>query len=79
MSTFDEAAKTISDLLEQLKIRKCSFYLHDYGGPVGFRIRLSSSRMPTSTRKALAQSGRASRGIGPIQKRILKCSMPLYR
>jgi pimeloyl-ACP methyl ester carboxylesterase len=36
--TFDHLAKTIGDLLEQLKIGKCSFYLHDYGGPIGFRI-----------------------------------------
>lgn len=39
--TFDRLAKTIDDLLDQLKISKCSFYLHDYGGPVGFRIMLS--------------------------------------
>jgi pimeloyl-ACP methyl ester carboxylesterase len=36
--TFDNLAKTINRLLEQLKINKCTFYLHDYGGPVGFRI-----------------------------------------
>jgi pimeloyl-ACP methyl ester carboxylesterase len=39
--TFDQLAKTTSDLLEQLKISKCSFYLHDYGGPVGFRMSLA--------------------------------------
>ena len=39
--TFDRLAKTIDDLLDQLKISKCSFYLHDYGGPVGFRIMLA--------------------------------------
>src|SRR5882757_1314008 len=36
--TFDNLAKTINDLLEQLEINKYTFYLHDYGGPVGFRI-----------------------------------------
>ena len=36
--TFDNLAKTINDLLEQLKIDKYIFFLHDYGGPVGFRI-----------------------------------------
>ncbi len=41
MYTFDQLAKTIGDLLEQLKISQCSFYLHDYGGPVGFRIILA--------------------------------------
>lgn len=36
--TFDHLAKTTEGLLEQLKIDKCSFYVHDYGGPVGFRM-----------------------------------------
>jgi pimeloyl-ACP methyl ester carboxylesterase len=36
--TFDQLAKTVNDLLEQLRISKYTFYLHDYGGPVGFRI-----------------------------------------
>jgi pimeloyl-ACP methyl ester carboxylesterase len=36
--TFDNLAKTINELLEQLDINKYAFYLHDYGGPVGFRI-----------------------------------------
>ena len=36
--TFDNLARTINRLLEQLKINKYTFYLHDYGGPVGFRI-----------------------------------------
>jgi len=39
--TFDHLAKTIGDLLDQLKITKCSFFLHDYGGPVGFRVMLA--------------------------------------
>ena len=36
--TFDNLAKTINELLEQLNIDKYTFFLHDYGGPVGFRI-----------------------------------------
>jgi pimeloyl-ACP methyl ester carboxylesterase len=39
--SFDQLAKTIGALLDQLKITKCSFYLHDYGGPVGFRMILA--------------------------------------
>ena len=39
--TFDNLAGTINRLLEQLKIKKYTFYLHDYGGPVGFRIILA--------------------------------------
>ena len=36
--SFDNLAKTINGLLEQLKIDTYTFFLHDYGGPVGFRI-----------------------------------------
>ena len=36
--TFDNLAETIDRLLEQLEINQYTFYLHDYGGPVGFRI-----------------------------------------
>jgi pimeloyl-ACP methyl ester carboxylesterase len=39
--TFDHLAMTMNDLLNQLKINKCAFYLHDYGGPVGFRMLLA--------------------------------------
>lgn len=39
--TFDQLARTTDDLLDQLKIRRCAFYLHDYGGPVGFRMMLA--------------------------------------
>jgi pimeloyl-ACP methyl ester carboxylesterase len=31
-------ARTINGVLEQLEIDKYTFFLHDYGGPVGFRI-----------------------------------------
>jgi len=36
--TFDHLAETTNGLLEQLGLKKYSLYLHDYGGPVGFRI-----------------------------------------
>ncbi len=39
--TFDNLAKTTNALLEQLKINKYTFFLQDYGGPVGFRIMLA--------------------------------------
>ena len=38
--SFDHLAETTNSFLEQLKIEKCIFFLHDYGGPVGFRIML---------------------------------------
>ena len=39
--TFDHLAESINGLLEQLGIDRYSFYLQDYGGPVGFRIMLA--------------------------------------
>ncbi|MEI9988127.1 MAG: alpha/beta hydrolase [Aliidongia sp.] len=36
--SFDHLAETTGKLLDQLKIGKSAFYLHDYGGPVGFRM-----------------------------------------
>src|ERR1700678_4515822 len=39
--TFDNLAKTTNTLLDQLKIKKYTLFLHDYGGPVGFRIVLA--------------------------------------
>jgi pimeloyl-ACP methyl ester carboxylesterase len=39
--TFDHLAETTNNLLSQLRIGECTFFLHDYGGPVGFRIILA--------------------------------------
>jgi pimeloyl-ACP methyl ester carboxylesterase len=36
--TFDHLAATTTRFLEQLGIERYSLYLHDYGGPVGFRM-----------------------------------------
>ena len=46
--TFDNLAKTINRLLEQLKINKYTFYLHDYGGPVGLSHHLGASGSASS-------------------------------
>jgi pimeloyl-ACP methyl ester carboxylesterase len=39
--TFDHLARTTGDFLDRLGIDKCTFLLHDYGGPVGFRVMLA--------------------------------------
>jgi pimeloyl-ACP methyl ester carboxylesterase len=36
--TFDNLAQTTNALLQLLEIDRCTFFLHDYGGPVGFRM-----------------------------------------
>ncbi len=59
--TFDNL-KTIGRLLEQLKISRYTFYLHDYGGPVGFRI---MSAHPDRLRALIIQNANAyEEGLG---------------
>ena len=60
--TFDNLARTTNKLLEQLKISKYTFYLHDYGGPVGFRI---ISAHPERLQALIIQNANAYReGLG---------------
>ena len=62
MYTFDNFAKTINTLLEQLNINKYTFFLHDYGGPVGFRI---ISAHPERLQALIIQNANAYReGLG---------------
>jgi pimeloyl-ACP methyl ester carboxylesterase len=60
--TFDHLAKTTNALLEQLGIDRYSFYLQDYGGPVGFRIMLAH---PERVRALVIQNANAyQEGLG---------------
>ena len=36
--TFDNLTRHVLGLLDSLKVARAVFYLHDYGGPIGFRI-----------------------------------------
>ena len=40
--SFDNLANTIRSFLDVLKLKKVILYLHDYGGPVGFRIAIQN-------------------------------------
>jgi pimeloyl-ACP methyl ester carboxylesterase len=57
--TFDNLAKTINGLLEQLQIGNYSFFLHDYGGPVGFRI---MAKHPERLQALIIQNANAYKG-----------------
>ena len=60
--SFDNLAKTTGAFLAQLKIDKYSFYLHDYGGPVGFRL---FAAHPQRLRALIVQNANAYReGLG---------------
>jgi pimeloyl-ACP methyl ester carboxylesterase len=39
--TFDRLAETTDHFLTQLGVGKCAFFLHDYGGPIGFRVMIA--------------------------------------
>jgi pimeloyl-ACP methyl ester carboxylesterase len=60
--TFDHLAETIDHLLMQLHVTKCIFFLHDYGGPVGFRIML---KHPERVQALIIQNANAYKeGLG---------------
>ena len=60
--TFDHLAATTSRFLEQLGLERYSLYLHDYGGPVGFRM---MQRHPERLRALIVQNANAyQEGLG---------------
>jgi pimeloyl-ACP methyl ester carboxylesterase len=60
--SFDALARTTGELLDRLGIARCSFYLHDYGGPVGFRIMAAH---PERVQALIIQNANAYReGLG---------------
>jgi pimeloyl-ACP methyl ester carboxylesterase len=67
---FDHLAQTIDHLLAQLEINKCAFFLHDYGGPVGFRIMLMH---PERVQALIIQNANSyTEGLGPKWTGIAK-------
>jgi pimeloyl-ACP methyl ester carboxylesterase len=40
--TFDHLAETTDHFLTKMNVSKATFFLHDYGGPVGFRVMLAN-------------------------------------
>ena len=60
--TFDRLAETVDHLLEMLRLDNYTLYLHDYGGPVGFRIVL---RHPERAQALIIQNANVYReGLG---------------
>jgi len=59
---FDNLALTISRLIDALGLKKLSLYLHDYGGPVGFRI---AAQRPELIEALIVQNANAyNEGLG---------------
>jgi pimeloyl-ACP methyl ester carboxylesterase len=60
--SFDNIASTISHFIDALEVKKIVLYLHDYGGPVGFRI---ASQRPELIQALIVQNANAySEGLG---------------
>jgi pimeloyl-ACP methyl ester carboxylesterase len=60
--TFDHLAETVDDFIATLKLGSCSFFLHDYGGPVGFRVIL---KHPERVKALIIQNANVYReGLG---------------
>jgi len=60
--SFDNLALTVNHFIDALELKKFSLYLHDYGGPVGFRI---ASQRPGSVQALIIQNANAySEGLG---------------
>ncbi len=60
--SFDNLASTIDHFIDELAIKKFSLYVHDYGGPVGFRI---ATHRPESIQALIVQNANAyTEGLG---------------
>jgi pimeloyl-ACP methyl ester carboxylesterase len=68
--TFDRLAQTTSAFLDELKVDRCIFYFHDYGGPVGFRVMIAR---PDRVRALIIQNANAyQEGLGTKWATIAK-------
>lgn len=60
--SFDNLALTMSHFIDELGLKKFSLYLHDYGGPVGFRI---AAQRPEIIEALIVQNANAyNEGLG---------------
>lgn len=54
--SFENLAATIHQFIDELQLKKFSLYMHDYGGPVGFRIAM---QRPESVQALIVQNANA--------------------
>ena len=60
--SFDNLALTINHFIDALELKKFSLYVHDYGGPVGFRI---AAQRPGLIQALIVQNANAyNEGLG---------------
>src|SRR4030095_11749926 len=60
--SFDNLAVTVNHFIDALELKKFSLYVHDYGGPVGFRI---AAQRPELIQALIVQNANAyNEGLG---------------
>ena len=72
--TFDRLAFVTSRLLEQMQISSYVLYLHDFGGPVGFRVATSA---PERVRGLVIQNANAY--LEGVSEAVGSLFMPLWK
>ena len=66
--TFDHLSEIVEKFIDKLQLRSITFYLQDYGGPIGFRI---INRRPELVRGLIIQNANMyMEGIGPDVQKI---------
>ncbi|MDP5199083.1 alpha/beta fold hydrolase [Flavobacterium sp. DG2-3] len=67
--TFDNLSVTMEHFIDKLKIKKTSFYIQDYGGPIGMRI---ATRRPELIQTLVIQNANAYvEGLGDVLKPLI--------
>ncbi len=67
--SFDNLTLTINHFIDALQLKKFSLYLHDYGGPVGFRI---AAQRPELIQTLIVQNANAyNEGLGDALKPLV--------
>ena len=68
--SFDNLATTINHFIDALDLRKFSLYVHDYGGPIGFRI---AAQRPELIEALIIQNANAyNEGLGDALKPLVE-------
>jgi len=66
--SFDHLAEIVEKFIDKLQLKSISFYLQDYGGPIGFRV---INKRPELVRAILIQNANIYlEGLGPDVKKI---------
>ena len=67
--TFDNLALTINHFIDALELKKLILYVHDYGGPIGFRI---AAQLPQLIEALIIQNANAyNEGLGDALKPLV--------